>query len=86
MSATQMTFDTAVIRPVIVPTCDVDHGEEYNENDPVYWNNQSWEVLDWDFEHNAFVLLSDADWETYIHSPHSKELRAAILEQVWSQQ
>jgi hypothetical protein len=90
MTKQQPSFDALLIHPVIVPTTEVGHGAEYIENEPVYWNNQSWEVLDWDGEHNAFVLLSDEDWQVYIDihasTQERRELRAEILRRVWEEE
>jgi hypothetical protein len=83
MSAAQMTMDSRLIHPVIVPAPEVDHGAEYVEGDPVYWDGRSWEVLDWNFECNVFVLLNEADWEYFVanHSPAGgNDVRAMILD------
>jgi hypothetical protein len=81
----QATFDALVFHPVIVPTPDVDHGAEYQEGDPVYWNGEAWGVLDWDFDHNAFVLLNDVEWDTFasIHADGRWDVREEIVSALW---
>lgn len=87
----QETFDALTYHPVVVPTPDVDHGAEYQEGDPVFWDGREWEVLDWNFDRNSFVLVTPEEMDDIQRIERQTwrgeiPLRRQILDALWGEE
>lgn len=79
----QLSFLTPEIflNPIVVPTPSLDWermGGRLEPGELAILRGKTYEVIDWDFESNTFILLPSEEWDNLDHHLTDQEWRDAI--------